>query len=187
MAGIASLLQAVRGAGAKNVVIMGGLSYSSDMSMWVSSVNSIPGLAAPLDGISIENVAASWHAYDFNSEQSGCPSQYNGYSTSLTCNTAQATAMATSATTVLAGGFPLVIGESGISAYSASTAALFTPTQITDLETWFDNLLTWAEMQGQGYLAWSWNTDTPPVLITDYTGTPTQDFGVTYQAHLKQF
>jgi endoglucanase len=173
VAGIASLLQAVRGAGAKNVVIMGGLSYSSDMSMWVSSVNSIPGLAAPLDGISIENVAASWHAYDFNSEQSGCPSQYNGYSTSLTCNTAQATAMATSATTVLAGGFPL--------------AALFTPTHITDLETWFDNLLTWAEMQGQGYLAWSWNTDTPPVLITDYTGTPTQDFGVTYQAHLKQF
>ena len=48
-------------------------------------------------------------------------------------------------------------------------------------------MLTWAEMQGQGYLAWSWNTDTPPVLLTDYTGTPTQDCGVTYQAHLKQF
>jgi hypothetical protein len=177
----------VRGAGAQNVVILGGLGYSSDMSQWVTSVNGIPSLPAPLDGIGIENVAASWHAYDFNSEQSGCPSQYNGYSTSLTCNTAQVTAMNTSATSVLAAGFPLIIGESGISAYSASTAASFTATQITDLEGWYDNLLTWAEMQGQGYLAWSWNTDTPPVLLTDYTGTPTQDFGVTYQAHLKQF
>ena len=187
VAGMAALLQAVRNAGAKNVVILGGLSYSSDMSQWVTSVNSIPNLPAPLDGISIENVAASWHAYDFNSEQSGCPSQYNGYSMSLTCNSAATTAMNTSATSVLSAGFPLIIGESGISAYSASTAASFTAAQITDLETWYDNLLTWAEMQGQGYLAWSWNTDTPPVLLTDYTGTPTQDFGTTYQAHLKQF
>jgi len=187
VAGMAALLQAVRKTGAENVVILGGLSYSSDMSQWVASVNGIPNLPAPLDGISIENVAASWHAYDFNSEQSGCPSQYNGYSMSLTCNSAATTAMNTSATSVLSAGFPLIIGESGISAYSASTAASFTATQITDLETWYDNLLTWAEMQGQGYLAWSWNTDTPPVLLTDYTGTPTQDFGTTYQAHLKQF
>jgi hypothetical protein len=187
VAGMASLLQAVRSTGAKNVVILGGLSYSSDMSQWVASVNGIPNLPAPLDGIGIENVAASWHAYDFNSEQSGCPSQYNGYSMSLTCNSAQTTAMNTSATSVLSAGFPLIIGESGISAYSTSTAASFTATQITDLEGWYDNLLTWAEMQGQGYLAWSWNTDTPPLLLTDYTGTPTPDFGQTYQTHLKQF
>lgn len=187
VAGMASLLKAVRDAGAQNVVILGGLSYSSDMSQWVSSVNGIPSLPAPLNGISIANVAASWHAYDFNSEQSGCPSQYNGYSMSLTCNTAPATAMNTAATSVLSAGFPVVIGETGISAFSASSAMPFTAAQITDLETWFDNLLDWAEMQGQGYLAWSWNTDTDPVLVTDYTGTPTQDFGVTYKAHLSKF
>jgi hypothetical protein len=157
------------------------------MSKWVTSVNSIPTLPAPLDGISIANVAASWHAYDFNSEQSGCPSQYNGYSASLTCNSAAVTAMNTSATSVLAAGFPLVIGETGISAYSTSSAMPFTPAQVTDLQTWFDNLLTWAETQGQGDLAWSWNTDTPPVLVTDYTGTPSPDCGVTYQTHLKKF
>jgi hypothetical protein len=187
VAGMASLLQAVRKAGAENVVILGGLAYSSDMSQWVASVNGIPSLPAPLDGISIANVAASWHAYDFNSEQSGCPSQYNGYMASLTCSSAAATAMATSATSVLSAGFPVVIGESGISAYSASSAAPFSAAQITDLETWFTNLLTWATMQGQGYLAWSWNTDTPPVLLLDYTGTPTPDFGQTYQTYLKQF
>ena len=186
VAGMASLLQAVRNAGAENVVMLGGLAYSSDMSQWVSSVNGIPSLPAPLNGISIRNVVASWHAYDFNSEQTGCPSQYNGYSASLTCNTAAVTAMNTSATSVLSAGFPLVIGESGISAYSATTAASFTAAQITDLEGWLDNLLSWAETQGQGYLAWSWNTDTPPALVTDYTGTPTPYFGQTYQAHLKK-
>jgi endoglucanase len=187
VAGMASLLKAVRDAGAENVVILGGLGYSSDMSQWVKSVNSIPSLAAPLDGISVKNVAASWHAYDFNSEQSGCPSQYNAYSASLTCNSAQVTAMNTSATDVLAAGFPLVIGESGISAFSASTAMSFSASQLTDIQGWFDGLLTWTEMQGQGYLAWSWNTDTDPVLVTDYTGTPTPYFGQTYQAHLKKF
>jgi endoglucanase len=185
VAGMASLLKAVRDAGAQNVVILGGLGYSSDMSQWVTSVNGIPSLPAPLNGISIANVAASWHAYDFNSEQSMCPSQYNNYMG--TCASAQATAMATSATSVLSAGFPVVIGETGISAFSASSAMPFTTMQITDLETWFDNLLDWAEMQGQGYLAWSWDTDTDPVLITDYTGTPTPDFGETYKAHLSKF
>jgi hypothetical protein len=185
VAGMASLLKAVRDAGAQNVIIMGGLGYSSDMSQWVTSVNGIPNLPAPLNGISIANVAASWHAYDFNSEQSMCPSQYNNYMG--TCASAQSTAMATSATSVLSAGFPVVIGETGISAFSASSAMPFTSMQITDLETWFDNLLDWAEMQGQGYLAWSWDTDTDPVLVTDYTGTPTTDFGVTYKAHLSKF
>ena len=89
VAGMAALLQAVRNAGAQNVVILGGLSYSSDMSQWVVvGERHSDASPSPLNGISIANVAASWHAYDFNSEQSGCPSQYNGYSTSLTCNSA---------------------------------------------------------------------------------------------------
>ncbi|HEY8087753.1 MAG TPA: cellulase family glycosylhydrolase [Polyangiaceae bacterium] len=185
VAGMAALLQAVRKAGANNVVILGGLAYSSDMSSWVSSVQSIPGLAAPLSGISIANVAASWHAYDFNSQQSGCPSQYNGYSG--TCNTAAVTAANTSATKVFAAGFPIVLGETGISAYSASTAASFSAAGLTSIQGWLDGMLTYMEGQGQGYLGWSWNTDTPPVLVTDYTGTATPYFGATYKAHLSKY
>jgi len=185
VAGMASLLQAVRTAGAENVVIMGGLGYSSDMSSWVTSVNSIPTLAAPLNGISIKNVAVSWHAYDFNSEQSQCPSQYNSYMGS--CTTGEATATATSVTAVLSAGFPLIIGESGISAYNTSTAMPFSATQLTDLENWYDSLLTWADGQGQSYLAWTWNTDAPPELLADYSGTPSPYFGVTYKMHLSAF
>ena len=186
VAGMAALLKAVRGAGADNVVILGGLAYSSDMTQWVTSVNSIPSLAAPLDGISLDNVAASWHSYDFNG-QSGCPSQYNGYKASDTCDSADATATNTGAKSVMAAGFPVLIGELGISAFSAQSAASFSSTQVTQITGWLDGLMTYMESQGQGYVAWSWNTDTNPVLVTDYQGTPTVDFGATYKAHLKNF
>jgi hypothetical protein len=188
VAGMATLLQAVRNAGATNVAILGGLGYSSDFSSWVQSVGSIPSLAAPLNGISIDNVAASWHAYDFGSQQTGCPSQYNNYAASQTCYSALTTAANTDITDVLDAGFPIVLGESGISAFSTASAAPFSAAQLTDLTTWYDGLLTWMEGQGQNYFAWSWNTDTDPVLITDdATGAPTPYFGETYQTHLKQF
>ncbi len=183
VAGMATLLKAVRGAGATNVVILGGLGYSSDFSSWVTSVETIPTLPSPLNGLTLDNVAASYHAYDFNSAQSTCPGQYDGYSG--TCSSGAATAAATHVTDVLAAGFPLVIGELGISAFSASTAAKFTAAQITDLEGWLDSVMTWTEGQGQSYIGWSWNTDTDPLLVTDYAGTPTPDFGVTYKAHLQ--
>jgi hypothetical protein len=179
-AGMASLLQAVRRAGANNVVILGGLGYASEFSSWVSSVNSIPTLPAPLDGVSIANVAASWHIYDFN--DTGCPSQYNGYGSSQMCDTAQATAAATSIPSVLAAGFPFIAGESGISAYQTTTP--FSAAQVQELEIWYEGLLTWIAAQGQSYLAWDWNTSGAPYLLLDYTGTPTPDFGVTYKAHL---
>jgi aryl-phospho-beta-D-glucosidase BglC (GH1 family) len=182
-AGMASLLKAVRTAGANNVVIMGGLGYSSDFSQWESSVNGIPNLPAPLDGISIANVAASWHQYDFGN--TGCPSQYNGYSTSQHCDTAQMTAMNASIPGVLSAGFPVVIGESGISAYTATPP--FSMTQVQDLESWFDDFLTWAEGEGQGYLAWDWNTSGQPYLLTSYDGGATPAFGVTYRAHIAKY
>ncbi len=183
VAGMARLLKAVRDAGADNVVIMGGLAYSSDFSQWESSVNGIPSLPAPLDGLSIANVAASWHQYDFGN--TGCPSQYNGYSTSQHCDTAQMTAMNASIPSVLSAGFPVLIGESGISAYTASPP--FSTTQVQDLETWFDGFLTWAEGEGQGYLAWDWNTTGAPYLLTSYDGGATPAFGVTYKAHIARY
>ncbi len=181
--GMAGLLQAVRNAGAQNVVILGGLAWSSDFSQWVASVNSIPKLAAPLNGLSIDNVAASWHSYDFNGTSS-CPSQYNGYSG--TCASGQATAQAASIDSVLNAGFAVVMGESGISAFDSTSAAKFSSTQLADLEGWYDGLLTYLEGQGQGYLAWDWNTSGNPFLLTNYDGSPTPYFGVTYQTHLSK-
>ena len=75
VAGMAMMLQAVRNAGAANVTLLGGLALAQDFSNWVASVQGIPSLPAPLDGISIDCVAASWHAYGFNSAYTQCPSQ----------------------------------------------------------------------------------------------------------------
>ena len=187
VAGMATMLQAVRKAGASNIAILGGLAYAQDFSKWVASVQGIPSLPAPLDGISIDNVAASWHAYDFNSAYTQCPSQYNqpAYS-AQSCATAQQFAASSGITGTLSAGFPVVIGEMGISAFSKSTASKFSPAQLTVLQAWLDGLMTSMDGQDQGYLAWSWDLDQNPVLVTDFaTGAPTPYFGATYQKHLR--
>jgi Cellulase (glycosyl hydrolase family 5) len=187
VAGMATLLQAVRNAGAPNIAILGGLAYAQDLSKWVASVQSIPSLPAPLNGISIDNVAASWHAYDFNSAYTACPSQYNQppYS-AQTCASADQFAARSGVTDVLSAGFPVLIGEMGISAFSTSTASKFSSAQLTVLQGWLDGLMTYMESQKQGYLAWSWDLAQNPVLITDFaTGAPTPYFGATYQNHLR--
>jgi endoglucanase len=187
VAGMATMLQAVRSVGASNLAILGGLAYAQDFSNWVTSVQSIPSLPAPLNGISIDNVAASWHAYDFNSAYTQCPSQYNQPAYSApSCATAQQFAVKSGITDVLSAGFPVVIGEMGISAFSASTASHFSAAQLTVLQSWLDGLMTYMEGQKQGYLAWSWDRAQTPVLITDFTtGAPTPYFGATVQKHLQ--
>ncbi|XRQ14585.1 cellulase family glycosylhydrolase [Actinomadura welshii] len=55
-AGMQDLLDAVRGTGAENVVLVGGNSYSNDLSRWLAQRPSDP----------TGNLAASWHSYNFN-------------------------------------------------------------------------------------------------------------------------
>ncbi|MGH7286154.1 MAG: glycoside hydrolase family 5 protein [Polyangiaceae bacterium] len=184
VAGMATLLKAVRNAGAKNVVILGGLGYSSDFSQWVAKVQSIPTLAAPNDGLTLENVAASWHTYSSQSEQTLCPSQYNGYSTLLSCVDGATNATNYGVTSVLAAGFPLVTGEIGIDVY-ATDPSPYSITQATELTTWLESSLTYLDSQQQSYLAWEWNTEAAPLLLSDFDGgVPTPYFGVAYKAHL---
>ena len=56
VAGMQQMLNAVRGAGANNVVMLGGLTWSNDMTQWLSHEPSDPD----------HNLAASWHSYNFN-------------------------------------------------------------------------------------------------------------------------
>jgi endoglucanase len=48
--------------------------------------------------------------------------------------------------------------------------------------------MPWLDSHGIGYLAWTWTVvngacNNSPILITDYTGTPT-GYGAGYKAHL---
>ena len=54
-AGMQDMLDAVRQAGAHNLVLMGGVEYSNSLSGWVAHL--------PVDPD--KNVAAAWHVYDF--------------------------------------------------------------------------------------------------------------------------
>jgi endoglucanase len=56
VAGMQSLVDTVRAAGAKNVIMLGGLAYSNDLTEWLKYEPKDPD----------HNLAASWHSYNFN-------------------------------------------------------------------------------------------------------------------------
>jgi hypothetical protein len=56
VAGMQELVTAVRAAGARNLLLLGGVRYANALSQWLAY--------APRDPE--HNVAAAWHAYDFN-------------------------------------------------------------------------------------------------------------------------
>ncbi|WP_055590724.1 glycoside hydrolase family 5 protein, partial [Streptacidiphilus griseoplanus] len=56
VAGMQSMVNAVRGTGADNVIMLGGLAYSNDLTSWLTYKPTDP----------LNNLAASWHSYNFN-------------------------------------------------------------------------------------------------------------------------
>jgi hypothetical protein len=56
VAGMQTLVNAVRGAGANNVIMLGGIEYANDLTQWLTYKPTDP------DG----NLVASWHSYNFN-------------------------------------------------------------------------------------------------------------------------
>ena len=56
VAGMQTLVNAVRGAGASNVIMLGGLEYANALTQWLTYEPTDP------DG----NLVASWHSYNFN-------------------------------------------------------------------------------------------------------------------------
>jgi len=56
----------------------------------------------------------------------------------------------------------------------------------TCAHSFIDQVMSWADTHGVGYLGWTWNTwpcTSGPALITDYNGTPTA-FGQGFRDHL---
>jgi endoglucanase len=56
VAGMQTLVNAVRSAGANNVIMLGGLEYANDLTQWLSYEPTDPD----------HNLVASWHSYNFN-------------------------------------------------------------------------------------------------------------------------
>ena len=55
-AGMQTLVDAVRGTGARNIILVGGLAWSNSLAQWIQYMPSDP----------LSNTGASWHSYNFN-------------------------------------------------------------------------------------------------------------------------
>ena len=56
VAGMQSMVNAIRGTGASNVIMLGGLEYANDLTQWLAYEPADPD----------HNLVASWHSYNFN-------------------------------------------------------------------------------------------------------------------------
>jgi endoglucanase len=159
-AGSQEMLDAVRGAGATNVVLVGGPRYAGDLDQWTAYKPTDP----------LDQLAASIHVY-FNtpSDPEWAPCDY------VACWNATMAPLA--ATT------PIVIGEFG--EHDCSSGLLGG----TSLNPQQPALLDWADQHGISYLAWAWftgNCAAEPALISNYSGTPT-GFGAGVRSHYLTF
>jgi endoglucanase len=140
--GMQTLVSAIRGVGATNPLMVGGLDWANDMSGWLTHQPKDPEHA----------IVASWHSY---------PGE--------TCDTVSCW---TSTIAPIALQVPVVTGELGDNVGSATR--------------YVDSFLPWEDAHGISYIGWTWNAwgDSSNILIADYSGTPTTDFGQKFHDHL---
>jgi hypothetical protein len=140
--GMQTLVRAIRGVGAKNPLMVGGLDWANDMSGWLTHEPQDPQHA----------IVASWHSYPGES--------------------CAAAACWTSTIAPIALQVPVVTGETGDNVGSPTT--------------FVDSFLPWEDAHGISYLGWTWNAwgDSTNILISDYSGTPTANFGQKFHDHL---
>jgi aryl-phospho-beta-D-glucosidase BglC (GH1 family) len=157
VAGMQQLVTTVRGAGANNLIMVGGTGYASKLNLWTQYV--------PTDTLTPPNIAASWHVYD---DQGGCTTDP---ATTLTTLCDPTTGLG--AQSVLSAGYPIVVGETGY--YSCTTG--------TTGSTWWPLFLSWCETQDIGQVAWSWSNGSTPQLLTGNSFMPNAN-GQIYQTYL---
>jgi endoglucanase len=141
-AGMQRLVNAVRNAGAKNVLLLGGIGWSGDITEWHQYEPTDP----------LGQLVAAWHVYNFG----GC--------TDATCWAANVAGVA--------GAAPVLLGEFG---------------ENDCAHPFVDSLMSWADGQGIGYVAWTWDAwdcNSGPALITDYSGAPTT-YGEGVRSHFR--
>jgi len=153
VASFQAMINAVRATGSTNIVLIGSTAYSADFSGWLTHP-----LVDPAG-----QLAASWHAYPAYGAVFGTPaySQPNF-----------APAVFQEVKDIVASGTPVTITETGDQNSAGTVGAPFVAT-----------ITQFADQNGMGVMAWSWDVWTVPndVLIKDVSGTPTDGYGVFYK------
>jgi endoglucanase len=169
VAGMQTLLNAIRSAGATQPIMVGGLDYADDLGDTSDANGSGQGWMqhAPNDPLNQE--AASFHNY----QGKGCDNQ----------------ACWESSVKAVAAHVPVITGEFAEDNYLASGC-----NPNAGASTFDDRYMNWADSSGVSYLAWVWLVDDPPQpgedpcdrhgLISSYDGTPLAPNGTALHDHL---
>lgn len=154
VAGMQQMLNAVRAAGATNVVLISGVSWSQDLSQWAAN--------APKDPL--KQIAAVWHAYP-DSDTVGDPNAALPKFGSIGYTWTKS---------VVTAGYPVIITEFGDHNAPGTVGSPFA----SNLLPWSDE----TGVSYVGWV-WDPLQDTDNVLIKDASGTPTAGYGVYTKAH----
>jgi hypothetical protein len=179
-AGMQQLIDAIRGAGAKNVIAVEGLSYASDVgevaSQYFPPTGWLDPATRPVDRIDPPQLAASNHVYNdtFDSTDAGCPTGNDA-----TCWTARLGPVAAVV--------PLITGEFG--EWDCDTSSSF----MDSYENWADQphaLPDGSSTAPASYLGWTFNPDygcwdgsSSLLQSWDWSATPNAA-GAAYRDHL---
>jgi len=144
-AGMQSIVDAIRKVGAKNILMIGGLAYANSLAMWLEYMPNDP----------LKNLAASWHAYNFNyCDKQPCWEQTVGR---------------------VSRSVPVIIGESGTNQCNGDYLNALLP--------WADQYGNRESIHYLAWTWNTWDCKNGPALISNYDGTPT-NFGQGYKQHL---
>lgn len=156
-AGMTELVTAVRGTGARNVVLAGGIHWAEGMTQWLRH--------RPADPLG--QLAASFHAYSFNT-----------YCADVACYDRDLAPILREV--------PLFVGEIGPAlAVGADGVDTECPRAAVRGGGFATSTLDWLDEHGAGYAAWSWNPWPDCwALVGDWDGTPTDGWGTEFRNRL---
>ena len=154
--GIASyqaMLNAVRDTGAANVVLVGTMQYSQDLSGWLENMPTDP----------LKQMAAVWHPY---------PTFNSIWGTDTYAQPNFAPHIFNDVQNILAAKYPVIATETG-DRNAAGTVGAPLVTTVT----------RWADAHGVSVIGWAWNVwgNQDNVLIKDVNGTPTDGYGLVFR------
>jgi hypothetical protein len=144
------MINAVRATGASNVVLVGALQYTQDLSGWLANRPSDP------QG----QMAATWHAY---------PTFGTAWGTTAYAQPNLSPQIWSEVQAVRAAGFPVIATETG-DQNSAGTVG----------SPLVANVTAFADKNGVSVIGWAWDVwgDADNVLVKDVNGTPTDGYGL---------
>lgn len=148
------MIDAVRAAGAGNVVLVGTMQYSQDLGGWLEH--------RPRDPLA--QMAAAWHPY---------PTFGAAWGTAARAQPNFGPAVFDQAAAIVDAGIPVVITETGDRNARGTKGS---PLVLA--------LARWADRHGAGMIGFTWNVWAEPenVLIRDVDGTPTDGYGEVFRS-----